>query len=129
MVKMKKNLENTNAICQATYKEVLEVKNHLSMVESKMEIVSSQVAKATFQACMQGADISEFFPVENNVQLESFMDRDHPEWPSRKMEFYNFLYTVTSNTRKGFSRGLIKALFSRDYISNVKWPSFGYSKH
>lgn len=125
MVKMRKNLENTNSICQETYKEVLEVKTHLAKMESNLETISSHVAKATFQACMQGADISEFFPVENTQKLEAFMDRDHPEWPSRKMEFYNFLFTIASDVKRGFARGLIKALFTREYIVGVKWPSFG----
>ena len=124
MGKLRRNLENTNALAQATYKEVIEVKNCLAQLEAKLESACSQITKATFQACMQGADISEFFPVENNQQLESFMDRKDPEWPSRRAEFYNFLLTIAS-TKKCFARGMIKALFSRQYISNVKWPSFG----
>lgn len=122
---MRRNVENTNALSQATYKEVLEVKNRLSGLESKLEEMCTQVHKATFQTCMQGADISEFFPVENNNKLEAFMNRDHPEWPSRKSEFYNFLYTIASTGKKGFARGMIKALFTREYIGTVKWPSFG----
>ena len=74
---------------------------------------------------MNGCDLSEFFPVERNDQLEQFMDRDHPEWCNRKTEFYHFLYTIASDNKRGFARGMIKALFARKYISTVKWPSSG----
>ena len=122
---MRKNLENTNAFAQATHKDVLEIKASLSKIESHLQILSMQVQKATFQKAMMGCDISEFFPVEKKEQLEAFMDRDHPEWEDRKAEFYNYLLSIASDVKKGFATGLIKALFSRQYISTAKWPSFG----
>lgn len=125
MGKLRRNLENTNGLAQATYREVIEVKKYLENLERKLQSVCTQVAQATFQSCMQSADISEFFPVVDNEHLESFMDRNHPEWPSRRAAFYNLLYTIASNVKRGFARGMIKALFTRDYILSVKWPSFG----
>ena len=126
MGKMSKNLHNTNAFVQATHQEVLEMKAHLSELASKVDSIFIMVKNSTFHENMKGCDISEFFPVENNEQLELFMDRNHPEWDDRKSEFYHFLYTIASNIKKGFARGLIKALFTREYISKAKWPSFGY---
>ena len=123
--KLSRNLHNTNGFVQATHQEVLDIKVHLSNMESKLDSVYTMVKKSTFQDNMKGCDISDFFPVEKNEQLELFMDRNHPEWNERKVEFYNFLYTIASNIKKGFARGLIKALFTRDYISKAKWPSFG----
>ena len=125
MGKLRRNMENTNAFSQATHRLVLEIRATLSTLESKLQMVSDQVHKATFNNLMQGCDISEFFPVERKEQLELFMDREHPEWNSRKTEFYHFLYTIASNNKKGFARGLIKAIFSRQYINTSKWPSFG----
>ena len=120
-------MENTNAFAQANHREILEIRTILSNMQAKLELLSVQVQKATFKSIMQGCDISEFFPVEKKEQIELFMDREHPEWNDRKTEFHNFLYTIASNTKKGFARGLIKALFSRKYISESKWPTFGYS--
>ena len=128
MGKLRRNLENTNGFAQATYKEVLELKATMSRVLSKLEVISEQVHKATFQTVMSGADISEFFPVERSEQLELFMDRSHPEWNSRKAEFYNMLLTIATSVKKGFATGLIRALFTRPYICSVKWPSSGYEK-
>lgn len=122
---MSKNLHNTNGFVRATHQEVLDMKVHLLEMASKLDSVYTMVQKATFQENMRGCDISEFFPVENNEQLELFMDRDHPEWEARKAEFYHFLFTIASNIKKGFARGLIKALFTREYISSAKWPAFG----
>lgn len=122
---MRRNLESTYGFVQASHSEVLQVKAAISRIENRLETVSRQVETATFMTVMQGCDLSEFFPVESNAQLEAFMDRNHPDWNSRKNEFYNFLLTIASNNKKGFARGMIKAMFSRDYIMNVKWPSYG----
>ena len=125
MNKFTKNLENTNGFAQATYKEVLELKATLCNVWSKLQEMSSQIKDATFNTLMQGADISEFFPVQTLDQLERFMDREDKDWPSRRQEFYHFLYTIASENKKGFGRGLIKALFSREFIATSGWPSYG----
>lgn len=123
---MRRNHENTNALAQATYREVVELKAQLNNIQSRLEAMTIQVEKATFNTVMGGgADISEFFPAESNIQINSFMDRAHPEWDGRKMEFYHFLYTIVSKNKRGFARGMIKALFARSYISTVKWPSSG----
>ena len=118
-------MENTNAFAQANHREILEIRTILSNMQAKLDLISSQVQKATFNSLMQGSDISEFFPVQTKEQLELFMDRDHPDWNNRKTEFYNLLYTTASHIKKGFARGLIKTLFSRKYISVSKWPTFG----
>ena len=120
---MRRNLENVHGFSQATYKEVLDIK---ATVYPQLDAIRDQVQKATFNTVMQGTDISEFFPVETNQKLQLFMDREHVEWESRKNEFYNYLYTVASTIKKGFARGLIKALFTREYIVTAKWPSNGY---
>lgn len=123
--KLRRNMENTNGFAQANHREILEIRTILANMESKLELISTQVLKATFNSLMQGCDISEFFPVERREQLELFMDRDHLEWNNRKSEFFNFLFTIASTVKKGFARGLIKAIFSRQFIMKSKWPSFG----
>ena len=122
---MRRNVENTNGLGQATHKEILEVRKCLAQIQSKIESLSQKIDSATFQTVMQSADISEFFPVENNEQLENFMDRANPEWPSRRSGFYNLLLSIASDTKKGFARGMIKALFTRPYICTVKWQPTG----
>ena len=122
---MRRNMENTHGFAQAIHQEVLELKATISRIESSIQAVGVQIQKATFNSIMSGCDISDFFPVESKEQLERFMDRDHPQWNARKLDFYYLLYTIASTDRKGFARSLIKALFSRKYINAMKWPSQG----
>lgn len=126
MGKLRKNLENTNAFVQASHQEILALKSSLSRIEAKLETISSQVLHATFKTLMgDSSDLSEFFPVQRQEQLELFMDRNHPEWTSRRNEFYHFLFTIIPKTKRGFAKGMLTALFDRKYISSVKWPSSG----
>lgn len=122
---MRRNLESTYGFAQASHNEILQVKASIARIESTIETLSKQVETATFMTVMQGCDLSEFFPVETNNQLEAFMDRNHPDWNSRKNAFFNFLLTIVTNNKKAFARGMIKAMFSREYILTVKWPSSG----
>ena len=125
MGKLRRNLESTYGFAQAIHKEVVDLRVMISQLQSKLEAMGKQVERATFLTVMSGPDVSVFFPVESNEQLNQFMDRGHQDWESRKTAFYHFLFTVASNIKKGFARGLIKALFSRQYINTVKWPSSG----
>lgn len=123
---MRRNMENIHGFAQANHKEILEMKAALSRLESQVEAVVALIHKSTFNNVMNyGCELSEFFPVERKDQIEIFMNRDHPEWGSRKSEFYHLLYTTATKDKNGFGRGLIKALFSRQYITKVKWPSTG----
>ena len=125
MGKMRKNHENTNGFVQATHKEVLELKAAITDILARLDKLTKMIETASFQTVMQGADISEFFPVQTSEQLELFMDRSHPDWPSRRAEFYNLLFTCVPRSSRGFAKGLIAAIFTRNYISQVKWPSTG----
>ena len=122
---MRRNLENTNGIVQANHSDLQVIKAVVEELSCKLDVISYHVQKNTFQKAMGGPDISEFFPVEKAEQLHEFMDRSHPEWPGRRDEFYNYLYTCVTDSKSAFSKGLFKALFSRTYMRTVKWPSFG----
>lgn len=122
---MRRNGENTYSYIQAIHQEILDMKAELAKMNAKVDGISHQVQTATFQTVMQGPDMSEFFPVKTPQQLETFMDRSHPEWPSRRSEFYNFLFTCVSDCKKTFVKGLLKSLFTREYMWKVKWPAYG----
>ena len=121
--KLRRNLENTHGFAQATHTEVVQLRAAITRIESQLQGLSAQIHKATFKTVLSECDISEFFPVERHEQLEQFMDRGHKDWESRKTEFYHFLYTTATTIKKGFGRGLIKAIFSRKYICETKWPT------
>lgn len=121
---MRRNHENTNEVVRENHSELKAIRTEVVEIRSELAEVVHQVKKATYQSVMQGPDISEFFPVKKEQQLVDFMDRQHPEWEGRKREFYNFLFNCVTDDKKSFTKGLLKTLFSRDYMLTVKWPSF-----
>lgn len=122
---MRRNHENTNEIVKYNHADLQIVKSDVKAIIAKLEDISYQVSKATFQSVMNEVDLSEFFPVHREEQLEDFMDRSHSDWPARKREFFNYLFNCVTDTSKEFSKGLLKALFARDFMMTAKWPSFG----
>ena len=123
---MRKNDENTNAITQAAYTDMQEVKKSLAELQAKLDIVVYHIQRSTFDKIMGGPDLSEFFPAQTQEQLVNFMDRTHPSWPARRDEFYHLLFSITTTNKSCFTRGLFTTLFTREYMVTSKWPSFGY---
>lgn len=122
---MRRNHENTNEVVKNNHSDLQILKAEIKLLHEKLDAISYQVQKATYQQVMNEIDISEFFPIGEAAQLEEFMDRDHPEWPARRREFYNYLYLCVNDNKKVFCKGLLKALFQRHYMRAVKWPKFG----
>ena len=123
--KMRRNDENCYAIIQASYTEIQDLKNGRASLEAKVDVIKHHVLQSRFQKAMSGPDMSEFFPVQKQEQLINFLDRTHPQWEARRDEFYNLLFTIATNNKSCFSKGLFKTLFSRTYIVQSKWPSYG----
>lgn len=126
MGKMRRNHENTHEIVRANHYELKSVKQEVTEMRSDIAEVTAQIKKSTFNNIISGADMSDFFPVTRPQQLIDFMDKTHPEWPSRRTEFFSYLYNCISDSKKTFTKGLLKTLFSRPYMCTVKWPTFGY---
>lgn len=122
---MRRNHENTNGIVGANHYQLKDIQNRMSKQESEIAEIRQIVKKEAFQKDMEAPDIGFFFPVSTPEQLELFMDRSHPEWNARRKEFYNLLFTCLSDQKTAFSKGLIHTLFTREYISEYKWPSSG----
>ena len=127
MGKNRRNHENTNEVVKENHKELTLHKKELKEIRSDVATILELVQKSTYQKLMEGPDISEFFPVEKHHQLVDFMDRSHPEWPARRDAFYMYLFNCVHDSKKAFTKGLLKMLFSRQYMLTVKWPKkMGY---
>ena len=113
----------------------LEKSNHFSMKEMhamlvaltlKVDTTANNVNKLMYLLITQDSlDISEFFPIKCLKTLNKFMDRTHPQWPLRLKEFKNLLLLCVDDNVKRFQDALLAALFDRDYLSVIKWPSPG----
>lgn len=125
--KIRRNHENTNEVVQHNHLDLQDVKSDIREIKAKLEELFFQVNKATFQTVMDGVDLSETFPVMREEQLAEFMNRNHPDWPARRKEFYNFMFTCIPKDKKELAKAILKALFSRTFMSTTKWPTFGLS--
>lgn len=125
MTKNRRNNENTNEIVQYNHMDLRDLKKEVKDIQGKLDNVVFLVQKSTLQTVMDESDISVFFPVTHADQIDQFMDRDHQEWNSRRKAFYNYLFTTITESKRAFSKGLLKSLFTRDFMLDVKWPTFG----
>lgn len=122
MGKNRRNHENTNEVVKENHKEIVSLREEMKGLKEMVATVAHHVKKSTFQKLMNGPYLSEFFPVTSADQLVQFMDRNHPEWPARRDEFAFYLFNCITDSKKSFTKGLLKSLFSRQYMSKVKWP-------
>lgn len=123
--KMRRNHENTNEVVQYNHSDLQIIKQDNAIIKEQVYDLAIQMKKATFHTLMDTVDLSEFFPVEREAQLEDFMDRTHVDWPARRREFYNYMFNCITPGKKGFAKGLMKTLFSREFMWTTKWPTFG----
>ena len=76
-------------------------------------------------------DIAKFFPVQQDSDLQRFLDKSDGRFHLRREEFENFLYcnvTKTVKLKRPFEANLLSTLFSRDFISSHRWPGPRYIK-
>lgn len=125
MGKNRRNHENTNEVVKVNHKELTCLREEMKEVKAMVASIAQHVERSTFKKVMSGPDMSEFFPVERGSQLVDFMDRQHPEWPARRDEFAFYLFNCITDYKKAFTKGLLKTLFTREYMSTVKWPRAG----
>ena len=101
----------------------------LNLIYGEIKELRSEMKVHNFHMKMRTVDLCEFFPVENDEQIEAFLDRNHDDWISRQNTFHDLLYNCISEYRKKLGGALVHLLFSRQYIREHKWPmSGGYDK-
>ena len=74
-------------------------------------------------------DISKYFPVKQDADLQSFLDKSDGQFDCRRVQFENFLYcnvTKSMKLKRTFEATLLSTLFSRDFISSHRWPGPRY---
>lgn len=97
----------------------------LRTVLKEIREIKADLRHQSFHSKMNRVDISYFFPLESDEKLEEFMDRTHVDWESRKNSFYDLLYNAVTDQRKRLACALLHLLFTRNFISQHKWPMSG----
>lgn len=124
--KMRRNMFNTNDIVKSHLDKLGCNETYLKNIISMMMEIKDDMKQFSFHMRMDSIDISEFFPLKSDDDLKRFMDKSHEEWPLRRRGFYHLLYTTVSKNPKKFAAALLHTLFSREFISNHRWPHPGY---
>ena len=97
-------------------------KEELESVKSIALEIKDDVKNSMFQIKMEEANITEFFPAQDNDSISRFME-NNTTFNLRRRGFYNLLKTIAnSGSKKKFSESLLTTLFSLDYKRQKKWP-------
>lgn len=70
-------------------------------------------------------DISPYFPISSMVVLNDFLSNKDGNFTEKKEEFEKYLYSCCSLVMDmdNFSAGLLKTLFTKEFIRDHRWPS------
>lgn len=122
---MKRNMKATYVLTQIGNNKHSRNESDLSTILSYVSEIRSDVKQLAFHQKMDRVDVSLFFPVETDSQINEFLDRNNDGWEARKKGFHHLLYNAVSKCKKRFSCALLHLLFTRDYIRDHKWPLSG----
>ena len=86
--------------------------------------IRQDVSKISQHVHMDTPPVNNFFPIISNEAMFKFLDNSDGKLDQRKRELDYYLDTTISrkSTRRTFMDAFLNAVFSRDYIKNVKWP-------
>lgn len=124
--KMRRNMFNTNDIVKNHLDKLGLNDEHLKTIMSMLNEIKKDIQQFSFHMRMDSIDVSDFFPLKNDDDLKRFMDKNHEEWPLRRRGFYHLLFTTVTKNQKRFGTAMLHTLFSRQFISNHRWPLPGY---
>ena len=79
------------------------------------------------QFLRQGTEVSDFYPLDSNEQIDIILDKSDPEFEPRRHGLIELLKTSVSKETdpKKFAHILRKAIFYRKYTAEHKFPPFG----
>lgn len=125
---MRRNIHSTNDIVRSNHERLLCNEQTNKIVIEMLKDIKEEMRQYNFHIKMETADVGKYFPLDCDEDLQEFMDRGHPEWPSRMKGFYHLLFTTVTQKKRRFGGALLHALFTRNFISCHRWPFPGYVK-
>lgn len=123
--KVSRDLQNTNDLCRSNFESHKCNEFSNKTVIGMLSAIQKDMKQFSFHMRMDTVDVSEFFPLESNAQLQRFLDRSHEEWPLRRRGFYHLLFTTVTKEPKRFASALLHTLFTRTFIHEHKWQYNG----
>ena len=103
--------------------------NQAKMMDILMNVQTVVLRLATQFDMRKKINIDQFFPIQSDAAMASFLDKTDGQFQIKREEFENFMYcSVTNNLKikRPFEAHILATLFGRDYIKSHKWPGPGY---
>lgn len=125
MNRMKRNTQGTYDTVRSVHDKVRRNESDTKMVIDLLREIKSDMRQFTFHMRMDSVDLSEYFPLRNDKDLDRFMNREDEEWPLRRRGFYHLLFNTVTKQKNRFASALLHTLFSRDFIANHRWHFAG----
>lgn len=98
-----------------------DTKEGVAEILQYMKGVREELQNSLFQFKMEAADVTEYFPTNDNETILRFMENDST-FNLRRRGFNNLLKTVATDTKKKFSDALLATLFTLQYKREFRWP-------
>lgn len=95
---------------------------NMKTILSLLKEIKDDMKELTYHRKMDSVDLSVFFPVDSDEDLNNFLNRDHEDWAARRKAFYHLMFTTVNNSKDKFACALLHSLFTRNYISTHQWP-------
>lgn len=121
-------MHGTNDCVRFNREKLISNEYFTKLIMDMLKEIKGDMRQFTFHMRMDSVDVSEYFPLRDAGSLNEFFDRKHEEWPLRRRGFYHLLFTTVTTSKRKFGTGLLHTLFTRDFVSNHRWPVPGYLK-
>lgn len=122
---MRKNVFNVVETVKSNNEKLKCNDYYMRAILSTLQDVKTDLKQFCFHTKMDTNDISDFFPLKNEHSLNSFMNKNHPDWNARRHGFYHLLFTALTKKKRKFAKALLHTIFSRQFISTHRWPKPG----
>lgn len=125
LTRLVRNMQGFQDTNQANFNNGKSIATDVKILLKHVVDIKKDFRQHKYHMEMQNVDLSEYFPLESDHQLQRFLDKTDGEWEERKKGFYQLLYNAVTTKKKRFACALLHILFKRDFIKAHKWPMSG----
>ena len=106
---------------EALFVDIKELKQDVAWFKQDYSDFKDEVRQSLAQTNAMGTYTNDFFPADDNEDLERFMCKDK-NFEKRREALYLLISGCASDDPRKFVDSMITALFSKNYLSTYIWP-------
>lgn len=97
----------------------------ISEVDERSRKTEKRQSKLDAKQAVEGFNLRPYFPITSLTLLNDFISNSDGKFIEKKDEFFEYLNSVSNldSDMDAFCAGLLKVLFSKDFIRTHRWPS------